>query len=452
MFNNFKKDPLAESVSKIMSDNDVRRQVESQLNEELGIFNKRALPHEYVAEYETVLEGRIKDALEGATRRAKAKFVGTKMGTGNASLKSDGSDYMDRVKSKPFTDGSDGTSKGSGKSMKESHKDTIIKGIKAKLNWDGTGSGTGGTMHGQDMKIEKPTPKPASGPIPKAPLKEQQYGVSLDPIQEDNLMELSKRTLGRYIGKATDDVNTRARKWVVGGTREEKRAQYKKLNDKNDSRMHYANVALNKMKEKDLKEEGLNPIQEEIRRNIILQMDYLSTMPTDDKLLAYVNGLTEDQKELIDDLLEEETFEEETLEEKSKWDESTRLGAKPQTVVAKNPMMMPRPVSTPTSAQTTPRDAGKPITPPVLADTAKEMTKSNPAADMASMFRNGGVKAAGAKTLKPGSKSTAKSLKESAPKMSLENMLRLHKPEDIPHTSVLKESFEHFLRTKLPEE
>lgn len=364
--NNFKKDPLAESVSKIMSDNDVRRQVESQLNEELGIFNKRALPHEYVAEYETVLEGRIKDALEGATRKAKAKFVGTKMGTGNASLKSDGSDYMDRVK---------------------------------------------------DLKE--------------------------DPIQEDNLMELSKSTLGRYIGKATDDVNTRARKWIVGGTREEKRAQYKKLNNKNDSRMHYANVALNKMKEKDLKEEGLNPIQEEIRRNIILQMDYLSTMPTDDKLLAYVNGLTEDQKELIGDLLEEET-----LEEKSKWDESTRLGAKPQAVVAKNPMMMPRPVSTPTSAQTTPRDAGKPITPPVLADTAKEMTKSNPAADMASMFRNGGVEAAGAKTLKPGSKS----LKESAPKMSLENMLRMHKPQDIPYTGILKESFEHFLRTKLPEE
>ena len=386
MFNNFKKDPLAESVSKIMSDNDVRRQVESQLNEELGIFNKRALPHEYVAEYETVLEGRIKDALEGATRKeltgtdkvessimlakAKAKFVGTKMGTGNASLKSDGSDYMDRVKSKPFTDGSDGTSKGSGKSMKESHKDTIIKGIKAKLN-TGTDKVESSIMLAKAKAKFVGTKMGTGNASLKAPLKEQQYGVSLDPIQE------------------------------------------------------------------------------EIRRNIILQMDYLSTMPTDDKLLAYVNGLTEDQKELIDDLLEEETFEEETLEEKSKWDESTRLGAKPQTVVAKNPMMMPRPVSTPTSAQTTPRDAGKPITPPVLADTAKEMTKSNPAADMASMFRNGG---SGAKTLKPGSKSTAKSLKESAPKMSLENMLRLHKPEDIPHTGVLKESFEHFLRTKLPEE
>ena len=346
MFNKFKSDPLAESVKQVMSGNDVRRQVESQLNEELGIFNKRALPHEYVTEYETVLEGRIKDALEGATKKAKAKFVGTKMGTGNASLKSDGSDYMDRVKSKSFTDGSDGTyrdeSKGSGKNIKESHD---------------------GTMHDQVDKIVKPTPKPVSGPIPKAPT-----------------------------------------------PREIK--------------------------------ENLSPIQEEIRRNIIFQMDYLSTMPTDDKLLAYVNGLTEDQKNLIDDLLEEET-----LEEMSKWDDSTRLGAQPQTVVAKNPMMMPRPVSTPTPAQTTPRDAGKSMTPPVLADTAKEMTKSNPAADMASKFRTGGV-AAGAKTLKPGTKS----LKESAPKMSLENMLRIHKPQDIPHTGVLKESFEHFLRTKLPEE
>ena len=61
MFN--KKDPLINSVKKIMEENELRRQAELDLNEELGIASKRALPHEHHANYDALLEQKIAEAL-----------------------------------------------------------------------------------------------------------------------------------------------------------------------------------------------------------------------------------------------------------------------------------------------------------------------------------------------------------------------------------------------------
>ena len=71
MFNK-KFDSLHESVAKVMADNQIRRNVEAALNEEIGIFNKKALPHEYHAEYDSVLASRIDEALKGNQHRIDA--------------------------------------------------------------------------------------------------------------------------------------------------------------------------------------------------------------------------------------------------------------------------------------------------------------------------------------------------------------------------------------------
>ena len=71
MFNK-KFDPLHESVAKVMADNQIRRNVEAALNEEIGIFNKNALPHEYHAEYDSVLASRIDEALKGDQHKIDA--------------------------------------------------------------------------------------------------------------------------------------------------------------------------------------------------------------------------------------------------------------------------------------------------------------------------------------------------------------------------------------------
>jgi len=65
MFDNkfTKRDALAESVKQVMLENEIRRQVEFTLNEQLGIHSKNALPHEQHAQYDAMLNEAIKDAL-----------------------------------------------------------------------------------------------------------------------------------------------------------------------------------------------------------------------------------------------------------------------------------------------------------------------------------------------------------------------------------------------------
>lgn len=61
MFN--KNDPLIQSVQKVMEENNVRREAEKAVNEELGIFNKKALPFELHKLYDSLLEEVIQEAL-----------------------------------------------------------------------------------------------------------------------------------------------------------------------------------------------------------------------------------------------------------------------------------------------------------------------------------------------------------------------------------------------------
>jgi len=65
MFDNkfTKRDALTESVKQVMLENEIRRQVEFTLNEQLGIHSKNALPHEQHAQYDAMLNEAIKDAL-----------------------------------------------------------------------------------------------------------------------------------------------------------------------------------------------------------------------------------------------------------------------------------------------------------------------------------------------------------------------------------------------------
>lgn len=60
-----KKDPLIESVQKIMKENEIRRAVTNNLNEELGIQSINNLPHELHEKYTAILEQNITAALLG---------------------------------------------------------------------------------------------------------------------------------------------------------------------------------------------------------------------------------------------------------------------------------------------------------------------------------------------------------------------------------------------------
>ena len=58
-----KDDPLVGSVQKIMRENNLRREVEKVLNEELGVYSKKVLPFELHKAYDEVLEESVQSSL-----------------------------------------------------------------------------------------------------------------------------------------------------------------------------------------------------------------------------------------------------------------------------------------------------------------------------------------------------------------------------------------------------
>jgi hypothetical protein len=70
-----RNDPLVESIKNVMEQNDLLRRVETAVNEHFGVVSKKALPHEYHAEYDAIFEETKKCAM--AEESDKDKKVAT---------------------------------------------------------------------------------------------------------------------------------------------------------------------------------------------------------------------------------------------------------------------------------------------------------------------------------------------------------------------------------------
>ena len=69
-----KKDPLVDVVKKVMEGNEVRRQVERDLNTELGIFSRQVLPNEYHSRYDRMLSEKTQIALNEELKGNQTKI------------------------------------------------------------------------------------------------------------------------------------------------------------------------------------------------------------------------------------------------------------------------------------------------------------------------------------------------------------------------------------------
>jgi len=88
-----KKDPLVDAVAKVMQENQIRRNVEKQVQEEMGIQAKRQLPFQKHAEYDRVLAERTAQALNEGTMK-KEELVGNQHKIdANKNNKIDGQDF-----------------------------------------------------------------------------------------------------------------------------------------------------------------------------------------------------------------------------------------------------------------------------------------------------------------------------------------------------------------------
>jgi hypothetical protein len=151
-----KRDPLVDAVAKVMQENQLRRDVEKKVQEEMGIQSKRQLPFQKHADYDRVLAERTAVALnEGAMK--KEELVGNQHKIdANKNNKVDAHDF---------------------------------KLLKAKK----------GQMEEESESAEKKMEKG-----------EDSKEASSMEEEAEQIDELSKKTMGSYIKKASHDVATKS--------------------------------------------------------------------------------------------------------------------------------------------------------------------------------------------------------------------------------------------------
>ena len=168
--NNFtKKDPLVDAVSKVMQENQLRRDIEKQFQEEIGIQAKRELPFQQHADYDRVLAERTAVALNEELKGNQTKIDANKNG------KVDGQDFK-ILKAK--------------------------KGLAEAEYPPGAGADTAKDKD-PDMVKGRPGEEQAEKKIPTPPKRPTN-------MEEEALDELSKGTLGSYVKKASHDVATKS--------------------------------------------------------------------------------------------------------------------------------------------------------------------------------------------------------------------------------------------------
>lgn len=172
-----KRDPLVDAVAKVMQENETRRQVEKQFQEEIGIQAKRELSFQKHAEYDRVLAERTAVALNEELKGNQAKI------DANHNNKIDAQDFK-ILKAK----------KGS---MEEEANDDMsdpnVQAVKAM----------------QDRVAAK---KASASDVKPSQTHGDRSWDKLKSIManEEALDELSKKTLGSYIKKASHDVATKS--------------------------------------------------------------------------------------------------------------------------------------------------------------------------------------------------------------------------------------------------
>lgn len=232
MFN--RNDPLINSVKKVMAENETRRQAERDLNEELGIDSKRALPFEHHANYDALLEQKIAEALKGDQHKIDAnqnnkidsqdfkilkakkeieEAIGDKEGTAGT-LRKDGKPVVpDATANNPFMQASPDKAPMPPERPKDLDKSAPMPTPRPKdLNEISRDLARRVIRKASDEK-EMGSKKDRSKAIVLAGKKA--YSIPSEPKiratnEEIQLDEISKKTLASYIKKASHDVATKS--------------------------------------------------------------------------------------------------------------------------------------------------------------------------------------------------------------------------------------------------
>ena len=233
MFGTTKKDPLVDAVAKVMKENETRRQVERSLNDEIGIYSRNVLTSQQKPEYERVLAERTAVALNEELKGNQTKI------DANKNNKIDAQDFkILKAKKGQMEEESESAEKKMEKGEESKEASSMeeeaeqIDEISSKL--------ARSYLHKSIKDTDKPHPKGGyrlGNPKERAQFdkktrrfdsqalaKSKLTGLSTRKTGDDDYVkakvltkeeaeqidELSKKTLGSYVKKASHDVATKS--------------------------------------------------------------------------------------------------------------------------------------------------------------------------------------------------------------------------------------------------
>ena len=184
-FNSTKKDSLVEAVQIAMQDGEIRRQAEALVNEEFGVFNRRAVVREQLAAYDAAIEEAYKCMKEAPdTGESDARKTVTSSKEAKEKVFAKHKERMKKLDDKPKADYSKMREKmvGKGKDLETTRK--IVGEAKKLADKD----------YDKDGKVESPKDEVWGSRFRAAKM--------AGKMEEEQIDEVSKKTLGSYIKKA----------------------------------------------------------------------------------------------------------------------------------------------------------------------------------------------------------------------------------------------------------
>jgi hypothetical protein len=271
-----KNDPLVNSVKAIMEQNDLRRRVEAKLCEELGIYSRKQLPHEHLANYDALLEQRLDEETDrqymmrmmpgGPIPRKKATKLSSK-DEQDPNVPNSLAAYRDK-KYKAATKklrkeelvGNQHKIDANKNGEVDAHDFKLLRAKKEMSEQDRSSSdpdfaaprAAGAPKYKDEIEYKPEQPKtemPKNPPMP--PRRPPNLEETLKQLDEIGDTKAGKETLKRYVKKASDDARARAR---VAGTEGPESERGKKLDDKSRDRVRYIGKAAEKLAKEEVEQ------------------------------------------------------------------------------------------------------------------------------------------------------------------------------------------------------
>lgn len=374
MFNIKKADPLVDSIRSIMKESDLRRKVEEALNEELGVSSRKAIPHEYLSDYDSMLEEAYNCAMKESE---KPEYKGTGTGSGMFDPKHGGYHIVGPDGRTVMVSSDKADAERIAKKYGEGHKVVAASDFKKKVD-----EATEGSVPKTQREKDLAAAKPPYNKITKADVLKKRGVIRQEATEpapkvmptptRDNPSTPKEVGPGGWRTEVTKE-ETLEEKAPPGAKFERMvkhiKAGYKKDGlTKDEKGIAYATAWKRYNKEKQHKmDESFESIMEEIRSN--LEEKLVSVYESGDEQMfeEFVSSLTEEQLEILGlsegwasdvfDRAAGASTPDRTIGNRPTQSARPTMGARPASTQAARPTMGARPAPTPAPRPAAPSPA-----------------------------------------------------------------------------------------------